>query len=308
MSLTPNFMTQTFGVWIYGDGKRILVFGKESSVNRIVMFDLSTAWDPTTMTLNGNKFSPALAPNDIQGKEDGTKFWIRDNTGADSIVEYTMGSTGTVNLDSGLSGSVDTIKVNGVDIMSGAVNFNTDLATTATDVASNITAHTSTPDYNAAAVGTLITITPVTQPDTGSVVSTSTIIVTTDTNMDFDLSLAVVTTNKFDLTQSVFTSGVDRWYVSEDGKFLVIWAERNGTIFQYPLSTDYDISTTGTAVVIPMIGHTPFQQTVILRELVQNLDGTRLTTFGRWAGPQDDIVAQYDIAIPYAGTGFAAVS
>lgn len=95
-------------------------------------------------------------------------------------------ATGTVTLDSGASGSVDSITVNGVNIMSGAVAFNTDLPTTATDVASNITANTSSPNYTAVAVGSTITITSVTKGTSANgfvVTSSTTTITTTDVNM-----------------------------------------------------------------------------------------------------------------------------
>ena len=49
---------------------------------------------------------------------------------------------GTVTL-AGASGSVDMIAINGVDVMSGAVAFNTTIDQTATDVAANITAFSS---------------------------------------------------------------------------------------------------------------------------------------------------------------------
>jgi len=95
-------------------------------------------------------------------------------------------ATGTVTLDSGGGGSVDTIKVNGVDVMSGAEAYDTNLPDTATNVAANITAHTSVPNYTAVAVGAVVTIT---SEETGgtpngyTVVSTATTIVTTDVNM-----------------------------------------------------------------------------------------------------------------------------
>jgi hypothetical protein len=50
------------------------------------------------------------------------------------------------------------ILVNGVAIDSGAVSFNTTAEQTATDIASNINAHTSSPDYTAVASGTNVTI------------------------------------------------------------------------------------------------------------------------------------------------------
>lgn len=95
-------------------------------------------------------------------------------------------STGTVTLATGASGSVDSIEVNSVEVMSGVENFDTSLAITATAVAANITANTSVPDYNAVAVGAVITISAVTAGETPNgftVVSTATTITTADTNM-----------------------------------------------------------------------------------------------------------------------------
>lgn len=95
-------------------------------------------------------------------------------------------ATGTVTI-AGASGSIDSIEVDGVEVMSGVVNFATDSDTTATNVASNITAHTSAPDYNAAAVGSVITITPVLGGDAANskaVVTTA----TTMTAVDVDMS------------------------------------------------------------------------------------------------------------------------
>jgi hypothetical protein len=96
-----------------------------------------------------------------------------------------VAGTCTVTLTGGAAGSVDTIKINGVDIMSGAVAFTTDLSTTATAVASNITAFASTPNYTAAAVGAVITITASAtgSASNGEVVVTATTITTTNTDM-----------------------------------------------------------------------------------------------------------------------------
>lgn len=93
-------------------------------------------------------------------------------------------ATGQVALDTGASGSVDGITVDGVEIMSAAVPFNTTLAQTAIDVAANITAFTSSPNYTAVAVADDINITASeNKASTDVVVSSTTTITTTDTNM-----------------------------------------------------------------------------------------------------------------------------
>jgi hypothetical protein len=95
-------------------------------------------------------------------------------------------ATGLVILTGGASGSVDGITVDGVQIMSGAESFDTDLATTAENVAKNISDFTSSPNYGASADGVNITIYAETAgitPNGFVVVSSTTSIATTDVNM-----------------------------------------------------------------------------------------------------------------------------
>ena len=93
------------------------------------------------------------------------RFTIDETLNSSIMTDRTptaIAATGTLTLATGGAGSVDSVTVNGVTVTSGSVAFNVSLAQTATDVASNITAFTSVPNYTAAAVGTTITITAVT--------------------------------------------------------------------------------------------------------------------------------------------------
>jgi len=95
-------------------------------------------------------------------------------------------SNGTVTLDSGGGGSVDGITVNSIQIMSGAEAFDTSLTVTATNVATNINAFTSSPNYYANSSGAVVTISAAirgTGPNGFVVVSSTTTIVTTDVNL-----------------------------------------------------------------------------------------------------------------------------
>lgn len=108
--------------------------------------------------------------------------------------------TGSVTLDSGASGSVDSITVDGVEIMSGAEAFDTDLATTAANVAANINANNSEPNYTASASGAVITIQSLNAgvEDNGLVVtSTATTITTTDANLSGGTDGLKSETNKY---------------------------------------------------------------------------------------------------------------
>ena len=114
-----------------------------------------------------------------------------DSTANSSIVTdrtpVSAAATATVTLTGGAAGSVDMITVDGVNIMSGSVAFTTNLATTATAVASNINSHTSSPEYTAAAVGPVITISAASaagsDPNGFVVLVTATTITYTKTNM-----------------------------------------------------------------------------------------------------------------------------
>jgi len=116
------------------------------------------------------------------------RFTVDANGNSSLMTDRTPGAfaTGSVTLDTGASGSVTGITVNGVQVMSGAETFDTDLATTAENVAANITAFASTPNYTAVAVGTEIVISAETEstvPNGYAVVSSATTITTTDVNM-----------------------------------------------------------------------------------------------------------------------------
>ncbi len=78
-------------------------------------------------------------------------------TSSDAGRLLTSGATFTGGLD---DAEITMITVNSIDIMSGAETSIEDTDVLATQVAANITAHTSTPNYSAVAVGALITITP----------------------------------------------------------------------------------------------------------------------------------------------------
>lgn len=118
------------------------------------------------------------------------QFTINANGNSSIISDRTpvaVAATATVTLTGGAAGSVDMITVDGVNIMSGSVAYTTSLSATATAVASNINSHTSSPEYTAAAVGAVITISAAvgagSDPNGYQLVVTTTTITATDTNM-----------------------------------------------------------------------------------------------------------------------------
>lgn len=88
-------------------------------------------------------------------------------------------ATGTMTLATGAAGSVNTVTVDSVDILGGAVPFNGTLAQTAADVAAQINRNKSAPDYTATASGAVVTIQAL--PGTGASVNGFTVAATLTT-------------------------------------------------------------------------------------------------------------------------------
>lgn len=91
-------------------------------------------------------------------------------------------------LSAGASGSVDTLQIDGVDVMSGAENFDTSLSITADNIVTNIMAHTSVPNYTATNLGAIIFVNPVeadfgTDPNGFTAISSATTITVDDLGM-----------------------------------------------------------------------------------------------------------------------------
>lgn len=80
---------------------------------------------------------------------------ITTNSGAHTAE---VQATGTVTLATGAAGSVNTVTVNGVNVIDAAVPFNVSLAQTATDLAAAINLNRSSPNYTASASGAVVTI------------------------------------------------------------------------------------------------------------------------------------------------------
>lgn len=120
------------------------------------------------------------------GAEALERFTI-DNTKNSSIISdrtpVAVAAFGTVSLTGGIAGAVNSVTVNGVTVTSGAVAFATNLATTATNLAADITAFSSSPNYTATANGTTVTITATTAgaASNGFAVATTLTTITTTT-------------------------------------------------------------------------------------------------------------------------------
>jgi hypothetical protein len=108
-------------------------------------------------------------------------------TNASGSITNEVLASGTVTLTGGASGSLDTLTVDGVEIMGSSTAFNASLTQTATDIATKCQDYHSSVDYDVTASGAVITITA--RPGTGAasngfvVASTATTITKTDVNL-----------------------------------------------------------------------------------------------------------------------------
>ena len=153
--------------------------GDATECTHAVIYNVrENTWYDTTLPANGrsagmfnNSFAAPILSGAVAGPE-------------------ATGATGSITLTGGASGSINTVTVGGVQIMSGTVTYNTTLLLTAGDVANNINSYGSDPDYVAtvAVVGgnPVITLTATTDGSRANylvVAVTSTTITTTTTGM-----------------------------------------------------------------------------------------------------------------------------
>jgi len=87
-------------------------------------------------------------------------------TGGGLTITNEVLAYGSLTLTGGTSGSVNTLTVNGVDILGGAVNFNASLTQTSADIAAQCMAKKSAVRYNVTSSGAVVTITAL--PGTGA--------------------------------------------------------------------------------------------------------------------------------------------
>ncbi len=81
---------------------------------------------------------------------------VTNNNGAHTAE---VRATGTITLNSGASGSVDTVTLDGVSLIAAAVPFNTSLTQTAADLATAINDHETYLDVTATSSGAVVTVT-----------------------------------------------------------------------------------------------------------------------------------------------------
>jgi hypothetical protein len=203
------------------------------------------------------------------------------------------GSFEIVGGSSGVGNQIVSIKINGVEILSGAISFDTSTTVTASLVAASINSFTSSPDYTAVASGQTVTVTAVTL---GSAINGKTIVVTANGNIvignvqpmsgGVDASASSLTTLKVDGV-SIIGSTVS-WATSNSNTAALIAAAVNA----YTSSPDYTATAVGDVVnIIAGTAGTTFNGKTVSFTTANNLVLSPSSGLELAGGTQDLLVA-----------------
>ena len=134
--------------------------------------------------------------------DDGNIVHFYDGVEVTGLVDGT--ASANFELISGSGGTVDTVKVDGIELLSGAVAFNSSLSQTATDVAADITANATAPNYTAVADNQRVIVNTVT------------------TGLANNGKILTVTSTTINVTigQSVFAGGLDTGAGLNPGRYV----------------------------------------------------------------------------------------
>lgn len=143
-------------------------------------------------------------------------------------------STGTLTLTGGAAGSINTLTVNGVEVMGTPVNFDSTLAQTAADIAAQINRYKSEPDYTATSAGAVVTISAL--PGKGATPNTFAVAATTTTLTDTTAAFAGGVNPVNGLTFDTSVAGVmsklatQTWSGINGGTGTAGWFRQHGSV------------------------------------------------------------------------------
>jgi DNA-binding beta-propeller fold protein YncE len=241
-SYLQNFSVSTqettpTGIFFKPDGTKMYVIG--TAGDDVNEYDLSTAWDITTATYLQN-FSVATqedGPTGIFFKSDGTKMYIAGNTG-DDVNEYSLSSAWDVSTSS----FVQNFSVAGEDTVPAGIFFKPDglimyIIGSATDTvyqyvlgAFSVEAQDTAPqDIFFKPDGTKMYILGGNGDDVNEY----------DLSIAWDITTATYLQNFSVATQDTEPTGV---FFKSDGTKMYIVGQANDDVYEYSLSTAWDVS------------------------------------------------------------------
>jgi 6-phosphogluconolactonase (cycloisomerase 2 family) len=231
------------GIFFNPNGYKMYVIGNVYPNADVFEYDLSTAWDVSTASYSNTSFSTAsegFYPTDIFFKSDGTKMYISEENN-NKIYQYSTGTATTLDLSTG-------------NYFSHTPSVNTVFAF-------------SNPPASGTAAGFALALTGANVAETYDIA-----------NASYDsVSFSVA-------TQETVPTGVG---FKDDGTKMYIVGSSNDNIYQYSLSTAWDVSTASYDSVSLSVA----TQETIPEALFFKSDGTSLYIVGR----DSNSVFQYDL-------------
>jgi sugar lactone lactonase YvrE len=316
------------GIVVSDDGTRIITSIKDSGTGGLLtQYNMSSPWDLSTATYSGIAFNPdsnSLATRGLGVNNDGTKLYLAsDNSGSEKVDQFTLSTAwdlSTISYESTLSVSSETSNLSDVSFNSTGTRmfllvFNSRATllqyslSTPYDVTSatfdNISVDLSSVDnfsrgFSAGSNGTTFYY------------------VAADQSQIYQFSTPTSVNGAFEIVErdsSPLLSAIDSPYVdsitydnasfnlsvqdssptaiafNDDGTKFYMHGTGNDTIYQYSLSTAYDVTTLAYDSVSISLGNEDFQT-----------NGIEFGDSGRrlyFIGASDNEINQYNLGTPY---------
>ena len=236
--------TIPFGLFFKPDGTKMYFSGDQN--DKLVEYNLSTAWDLSTATFN--QYSPAIVASARQPffTSDGLKVFIPSNS-TDTITEYSLSTAWDISTLS----SVREFDVSDQETNPYGLFFKSDgskmyiVGSTQDKIFQYSTSITSkTLDLS---TGAVFELTPtsnlridLSNPSASGTVSQATLLLTGGSSQYYDIANASYDSKSFDVSQDDLTSNLT---FKPDGTKMYVVGRTNDSVYQYALSTAYDVST-----------------------------------------------------------------
>ena len=297
MFSTSSVDTQPDKCRFNDDGSKFFLLGRAN--NRIYEYAVSTAYDLSTATYSNNSLlvsSQATAPLGFDFNSDGTKLIVSDNT-TDSVYLYNLSTGFDITTASYSSTS---FSLASQDSVPSGVSFNTSGSKMFVLGNVNDTIYQYSTVLNTASLdlstGAVFDYTPtsdvqvtVSNPAASGTVSSATLLLTGGAAEGGVLSAASYTSKSFDY--SAVTTGEYGMGFSNNGSYLYIPDQGSNTIYQFSLSTAWDISTAS----YDSISYNASSQVSSPRDVAFNDDGTIM-----YVGDQgNNGIYQYTLSTAY---------
>ena len=278
-----------FGLFFKPDGTKM--YFSAASNSKLAEYDLSTAWDLSTVSFN--QYSPSIVSNARQPffTSDGLKVFIPNN-GTDVVTEYSLSTAWDVSTLS---------YVREFDVSSNEANpyvaaFKSDGTkmyvtggSTATIYQYSTSQTTATLDLS---TGSVFEITPtsdiqigLSNPADSGTVSAATLLLDGNSNT-FDIANGSYDSVSF--STSTQTGSLRDIAFKPDGTKMYVVSSSNNYAYQYSLSTAWDVSTASYDSVFINVS----SKETILSSLTFSSDGTKVY----FAGPEFDSIHQYNLS------------